>query len=306
METKPKLGLIGLGIMGRPMARNLMRAGYGLTVLDIDSSAVAALAAKGATAGRSPALVAASTDVLVTMLPDSPQVRQVYLGPNGAFAALRPGWLAIDMSSIAPSTARELAERASTAGAEILDAPVSGGDKGAIAGTLSIMVGGSDEGYERALPILQALGKTIVHVGGAGAGQVVKVCNQVVVAVVIEAVSEALVLGAKAGVDPSKIADVLQGGLAATRVLEMRRDNMLSGCFDPGFRIRLHLKDLKNALDLARETNVALPGAALVEQLMRAAAAAGHEDYDHSGLITVLEAMAGFSVAEMAAGRPDR
>jgi 2-hydroxy-3-oxopropionate reductase len=306
METKPKLGLIGLGIMGRPMARNLMRAGYGLTVLDIDSSAVAALAAEGATAGQSPAQVAATTDVLVTMLPDSPQVREVYLGLSGAFEALRPGWLAIDMSSIAPSTARELAERASTAGAEILDAPVSGGDKGAIAGTLSIMVGGSDEGYERALPILQALGKTIVHVGGAGAGQVVKVCNQVVVAVVIEAISEALVLGAKAGVDPSKIADVLQGGLAATRVLEMRRDNMLSGSFDPGFRIRLHLKDLKNALELARETNVPLPGAALVDQLMRAAAAAGHEDYDHSGLITVLEEMAGFSVAEMAAGRPDR
>jgi len=304
--NKPTLGLIGLGIMGRPIARNLIKAGYELTVLDIDPSAVAVLTAEGATAGQSPAQVAASTDVLITMLPDSPQVREVYLGPRGAFEAMRAGWLAIDMSSIAPSTARELAERASAAGAEMLDAPVSGGDKGAIAGTLSIMVGGSAEGYERALPILLTLGKTIVHVGVAGAGQVVKVCNQVVVAVVIEAVSEALVLGARAGVDPSLIADVLQGGRAATRVLEMRRDNMLSGSFDPGFRIRLHLKDLKNALELARETNVALPAAAQVDQLMRVAVAAGHGDYDHSGLITVLEEMAGFTVVEMAGGRPGR
>jgi 2-hydroxy-3-oxopropionate reductase len=298
MDNKPSLGLIGLGIMGQPMARNLLKAGYRLTVNDIDKPAVAALVADGAVAETTPAHVAASTDILITMLPDSPQVREVYLGPGGAFEALRPGWLAIDMSSIAPSTARELAERASAAGAEMLDAPVSGGDKGAIAGTLSIMVGGDEEAYQRALPILQALGKTIVHVGPAGSGQVVKVCNQVVVAVVIEAVSEALVLGAKAGVDPARIADVLQGGLAATKVLEMRRDNMLSGQFDPGFRIRLHLKDLKNALELARETNVALPAAAQVEQLMRAMAAAGRADYDHSGLITLLEDLAVFRVAD--------
>ena len=301
MDNEPSLGLIGLGIMGRPMARNLLKAGYRLTVLDIDAAAVAALTAEGARAGTTPAQVAASTDVLITMLPDSPEVREVYLGPDGAFEALRPGWLAIDMSSIAPSTARELAERASAAGAEMLDAPVSGGDRGAIAGTLSIMVGGSAAAYERALPILQALGKTIVHCGAAGAGQVVKVCNQVVVAVEIEAVSEALVLGAKAGVDPQRIADVLQGGLASTRVLEMRRDNFMSGRFDPGFRIRLHLKDLRNALELARETNVALPAAAQVEQLMRAAAAAGRADYDHSGLITLLEDLAGFRLTDFRA-----
>jgi len=301
METKPTLGLIGLGIMGRPMARNLLRAGYGLTVHDVNRAAVDELAAEGAVAGTSPRGVAASVDVLISMLPDSPQVREVYAGPDGAFEALRPGWLAIDMSSIAPSTARELAERAAAGGAEMLDAPVSGGDKGAIAGTLSIMVGGSEAGFERAKPILAAMGKTIVHVGPAGAGQVVKVCNQVVVAVVIEAVAEALVLGAKAGVDPAKIADVLQGGLAATKVLEMRRENMLTGRFDPGFRVRLHRKDLKNALELAGETNVALPAAALVEQLMRAMAAAGRADYDHSGLITLLEDLAAFPVAEAAA-----
>lgn len=302
METKPSLGLIGLGIMGRPMGRNLMRAGYGLMVHDMDRSAVDALVAEGATAGTTPSQVAVATDVLITMLPDSPQVREVYLGPDGAFEALRPGWLAIDMSSIAPSTARDLAVRATAGGAEMLDAPVSGGDKGAIAGTLSIMVGGTDAAFDRALPILSALGKTIVHVGPAGAGQVVKVCNQVVVAVVIEAVAEALVLGAKAGVDPGRIADVLQGGLAATKVLEMRRDNMLSGRFDPGFRIRLHLKDLKNALELASETNVALPAAAQVEQLMRAMVAAGRADYDHSGLVTILEDLAAFRLTDAAAG----
>ena len=305
MDSKPTIGLIGLGIMGRPMARNLIKAGYGLTVHDIDRKSVEALSEDGAKAGSSAAQVAASTDVLITMVPDSPQVREVYLGTDGAFEALRPGWLAIDMSSIAPSTSRELAAKAAAAGAEILDAPVSGGDKGAIAGTLSIMVGGTQAGFDRALPILQAMGKTIVHCGPAGAGQVVKVCNQVVVAVVIEAVSEALVLGAKAGVDPARIADVLQGGLAATKVLEMRRDNMLSGRFDPGFRIRLHLKDLKNALELAREIGVAIPAAAQVEQLMRATATAGRADYDHSSLITLLEDMSGFRVADFKAAAAD-
>ena len=301
MNANPNLGLIGLGIMGRPMARNLMKVGYALTVSDVNRAAVDELVAEGATAGGSPRQVAAAVDVLITMLPDSPQVREVYLGPNGAFEALRPGWLAIDMSSIAPSTARELADRAVAGGAEMLDAPVSGGDKGAIAGTLSIMVGGAETAFERALPLFQAVGRTIVHVGPAGAGQVVKVCNQVVVAVVIEAVSEALVLGAKAGVDPAKIADVLQGGLAATKVLELRRDNMLAGHFDPGFRVRLHLKDLKNALELAREIDVALPAAATVDQLMRVMAAAGRADFDHSGLITVVEGLANFRVSRGAA-----
>jgi len=301
MDTKPSLGLIGLGIMGRPMARNLLAAGYGLVVHDVNRAAVDELVAAGAVAGTSPRGVAEATDVLITMLPDSPQVREVYLGPDGAFEALRPGWLAIDMSSISPSTARELAALATAGGAEMLDAPVSGGDKGAIAGTLSIMVGGTEAAFERALPVLAAMGKTIVHVGPAGAGQVVKVCNQVVVAVVIEAVSEALVLGAKAGVDPARIADVLQGGLAATKVLEMRRDNMLTGRFDPGFRIRLHQKDLKNALELAGETSVALPAAALVEQLMRAMAARGRADYDHSGLVTLLEDLADFRLTDAAA-----
>ncbi len=298
MDAKPSLGLIGLGIMGRPMARNLLRAGYALTVHDVDRAAVDDLAAEGALPATSPRSVAEATEILITMLPDSPEVREVYAGVRGAFEALRPGWLAIDMSSISPATARELAAHAVAGGATMLDAPVSGGDKGAIAGTLSIMVGGDQTAFDRALPILSVLGKTIVHVGPAGAGQVVKVCNQVVVAIVIEAVAEALVLGAKAGVDPARIADVLQGGLAATKVLEMRRENMLTGHFDPGFRIRLHLKDLKNALELGREINVSLPAAAQVEQSMRALAAMGRADYDHSGLVTLVEDLAAFRLAD--------
>jgi 2-hydroxy-3-oxopropionate reductase len=297
-EQRPSIGFIGLGIMGQPMARNLLRAGYRVVVRDVVAAPVDALVAEGAESGGSPRDVAERTEILITMLPDSPEVEAVYAGVDGALEAARPGWLAIDMSSISPRVAREMEVRAAAAGAAMLDAPVSGGDKGAIAGTLSIMVGGSAADYERALPVLQALGKTIVHVGPSGAGQVAKVCNQVVVAVVIEAVSEALVLGAKAGVDPARIADVLQGGLAATKVLEMRRDNILGGRFDPGFRIRLHLKDLKNALDLAREAGVVLPATAEVEQLMQRARIAGRGEYDHSGLVTVLEDLAEVRVCD--------
>lgn len=296
-DRQPTIGFIGLGIMGRPMARNLLKAGYRIVVRDVVPAAVAEIVAAGATEAATPREVAASTDVLITMLPDSPDVEQVYLGPDGAFEALRPGWLAIDMSSIAPSTSTLLHERASAAGADTLDAPVSGGDKGAIAGTLSIMVGGSDEAFARGRPILEAMGKTIVHVGPDGAGQVVKAANQVVVALVIGAVSEGLLLAAKAGADPDRVVEVLQGGLASTRVLEMRRENMLNGSFEPGFRIRLHIKDLKNAMALAREAGVVLPLTALVEQEMQALRLAGRSELDHSSLITYLEDMAGFTVA---------
>jgi len=301
-ELRPSVGFIGLGIMGKPMARNLLRAGHAVVVLDVVPAPVAELVAEGATSGATPREVAAATDVLITMLPDSPEVEAVYLGPDGALAAARPGWLAIDMSSISPRVARELAARAEGAGAEMVDAPVSGGDKGAIAGTLSIMVGGSEAAFARAHPVLRALGTTIVHVGPSGAGQVAKVCNQVVVATVIEAVSEALVLGAKAGVDPARIVEVLQGGLASTRVLEMRGDNILGGRFDPGFRVRLHLKDLKNALELAREAGVVMPATVEVEQLMQRMRIAGRGDYDHSGLVTVLEDLAGIRVCDVVGG----
>ena len=297
-DSRPTIGFVGLGIMGRPMVRNLMKAGYAVTVHDVNRAAVDELAAEGAKVAGSAREAAASTDVFISMVPDSPDAEAVYAGPGGAFEAARAGWLAIDMSSISPRVARELAAKAAAAGATMLDAPVSGGDKGAIAGTLSIMVGGDAAAFDRALPILQAMGRTIVHVGDAGAGQVVKVCNQVVVALVIQAVSEGLVLGAKAGVDPARIVEVLQGGLASTRVLEMRQGNMLGGHFEPGFRIRLHLKDLANALALGREIGVALPATALVEQQMEALKVAGRVDLDHSGLITLVEDLAHYSVAK--------
>jgi 2-hydroxy-3-oxopropionate reductase len=296
-DGRPRIGFVGLGIMGRPMVRNLMKAGYEVTVHNRSRAAVDELVAEGAHVATSPRDVAAATDVFISMVPDSPDVEAVYAGPGGAFEAVRPGWLAIDMSSISPIVARELAAKAAAGGAQMLDAPVSGGDKGAIAGTLSIMVGGDAAAFQRALPILQAMGKTIVHVGDAGAGQVAKVANQVVVALVIEAVSEGLVLGAKAGVDPARIVEVLQGGLASTRVLEMRQANMLGGHFEPGFRVRLHLKDLANALALARQTGVVLPATALVEQQMEALKVAGRAELDHSSLITILEDAARYSVA---------
>jgi 2-hydroxy-3-oxopropionate reductase len=270
-------------------------------VHDVAVAAVDELVAHGASRGDEPCQVARACDVLITMLPDSADVEAVFLGDDGALGGARSGWLAIDMSSISPRVARELNARVQAAGAEMLDAPVSGGDKGAIAGTLSIMVGGSDSAFARALPILQVLGQTIVHVGPPGAGQVAKVCNQVLVAGVIEAVSEALVLGAKAGVDPARIVDVLQGGLAATKVLEMRSSNFLGGHFEPGFRVRLHLKDLRNALELAREAGVILPVTVEVEQLMQRMRVAERGDYDHSGLITVLEDLAGIRVCDAVA-----
>jgi 2-hydroxy-3-oxopropionate reductase len=302
----PSVGFIGLGVMGGPMARNLVRAGYPLIVFDTLETAIDPIVALGARRASGPREVALACDILITMLPDSADVESVFLGDDGAIHGARDGWLAIDMSSISPRVAREVAARVEAVGAEMLDAPVSGGDKGAIAGTLSIMVGGTDRAFERAQPILGALGKTIVHVGPTGAGQVVKICNQVVVAVVIEAVSEALVLGAKAGVDPAGIVMVLQGGLAQTRVLELRSPNLLSGRFDPGFRVRLHLKDLKNAIELAREAGVVLPATVEVEQLMQRMRIAGRGDYDHSGLVTVLEDLAGIRICDAAVAASSR
>ena len=296
-----KIGFIGLGIMGRPMAKNLLKAGFSLVVYDINSSAVEDLVKAGAQGVGSSKEVAGKTEIIMTMLPDSPEVKEAILGKGGVIEGVRTGSVVIDMSSINPLVSQEIAKILKAKGVEMLDAPVSGGEPMAIQGTLSIMVGGSDAGYARALPVLQTLGKTIVHCGLSGAGQVVKLANQVVVAIVIDAVSEALVLGSKAGVDPARIIEVLQGGLAATKVLEMRGPNFLSGTFDPGFRIRLHLKDLNNALMSGRENGVVLPLTAQVEQLMQAARVAGRGDFDHSSLITVLEDLAGFKVAD--AGR---
>jgi 2-hydroxy-3-oxopropionate reductase len=231
------------------------------------------------------------------MLPDSPDVRDVVFGENGLLEGIQAGGLLIDMSTIAPATAIEVNDALKAKGASALDAPVSGGDKGAIAGTLSIMIGGDEADVERAQPYFEAMGKTIVHVGAAGAGQVVKACNQVVVAINYAAVSEALVLGSKAGVDPNKLIQVLNGGLAASRVMEMRGPTMISHNFTPGFRVDLHRKDLAIALSTGRSQGVPLPVTSIISQLFDSLSVNGGGDLDHSALLTVFERLANTEVA---------
>ena len=290
------IGFIGLGIMGRPMAHNLLKAGFPLVVLSRHQEITDEFVAAGSTSGARPRDVAAACDVLITMLPGSPQVEDVLLGPGGIIEGARTGLIVIDMSTISPVVAKALASRLAERSISMLDAPVSGGDRGAIAGTLSIMVGGDQETFQRSMPVFQALGKTIVHVGESGAGQVVKACNQIVVALVIEAVSEALVLGSKAGVDPAKILQVLGGGLAANRVMELRGASMLAHDFTPGGRIRFHHKDLGIALEAGRTYGVSLPLAALVDQMFASLEIRGKGDLDHSALLTYLEDLAGYHV----------
>lgn len=297
-----RIGFIGLGIMGKPMARNLVKAGYELVVHNRSRGAVDELTAESdaITAASNPREVAEQVETVILMLPDSPDVSAVVFGDDGLLEAMGPGKLLIDMSTIAPATAIEVSRALAERGASALDAPVSGGDKGAIAGTLSIMVGGEAADFERARPIFEAVGKTIVHVGAAGAGQTVKACNQVVVAINYAAVSEALVLGAKAGVDPAKIIEVLNGGLAASRVMEMRGPTMVEHNFQPGFRVNLHRKDLGIALSTGKEHGVPLPVTALIGQLYDALAASGKGDLDHSALVTLFEQLANTTIGESA------
>jgi len=295
------IGFIGLGIMGRPMARNLIKAGFSLVVHSRSQGPVDELVgeAGGATlAAASPREVAERSRTVITILPDSPDVRDVVFGSDGLRQAMGAGHLLVDMSTIAPATAVEVSQALAERGARALDAPISGGDTGAIAGTLSIMVGGDAADVARAMPLFEAMGKTIVHVGAAGAGQIVKACNQIVVAIAYAGLSEALVLGSKAGVEPAKILQVLGGGLAASRVLEMRGPTMLERNFQPGFRVNLHRKDLAIALATAKEQGVPLAITAAVSQLFEAAAAAGHGDLDHSALLTVVEGLAGHEIGK--------
>ena len=292
------IGFIGLGIMGKPMAYNLMKAGYELVISNRNPVPANELAAEGATTVGSPQAVAELSDVVITMLPDSPHVRAVVTGENGVLAGAKAGTLVIDMSTISPVVTQEVAQAAHVRSVRILDAPVSGGDVGAQQGTLSIMVGGSTEDFAQAKPIFEVLGKTIVHVGGIGAGQVVKACNQIVVALTIEAVSEALVLGSKAGVDPAVILQVLSGGLAANRVMEVRGPNFLKHDFRPGFKIALHHKDLGIALAAGREYGVALPVTAIVDQMLQALKLRGQGDQDHSALLTLIEDWAQYQIGE--------
>jgi 2-hydroxy-3-oxopropionate reductase len=297
------IGFIGLGVMGAPMARNLLAAGQELVVHSRSPGPVEELVAAGAERASSPREVGERADVVILMLPDSPAVEAVALGEDGVLAGASEGDLLIDMSTIHPTVAVEVARAGAERGVGVLDAPVSGGDAGAREGTLSIMVGGEEAGVRRAQPLFEVLGGTIVHVGGHGAGQVVKACNQVVVAVSIAAVSEALVLGSKAGVDPGRILDVLGGGLAANKVMEVRRRNFLEHDFTPGFRIDLHHKDLGIALSTGRELGVPLPATAAVNEMLSALRAKGLGDRDHSALLTHVEELAQHSIGAPAPAR---
>lgn len=293
-----RIGFIGLGIMGKPMVKNLMEAGYELVLYNRTREKAVELAADGAAVAESPMEVAEQSDIVITMLPDSPEVREAVAGEGGVFEGIKEGSLVVDMSTIPPVVAEELAAAAGEKGVGMLDAPVSGGELGAEDGTLSIMVGGSEEDFERARPIFDTLGKTVVHVGEAGSGQVVKACNQIVVALVIEAVSEALVLGSKAGVDPAKVIEVLSGGLASNKVMEAKKSFLLEHDFDPGFRIDLHHKDLGIALAAGREYGVALPVTAIVSQMLEALKAKGSGDRDHSGILTLIEDLAQHKIGD--------
>jgi len=286
-----RIGFIGLGVMGQPMARNLLAAGADLIVHNRSRAAQDTLVAAGAAGAGSPAEVAAGADLIITMLADDQAVRSVAGG--GLLPAARPGTLLIDMSTVSPALSRELAAAATARGAAMLDAPVSGGDAGARDGTLSIMVGGDAADLHRARPVLEVLGGSIVHCGPAGAGQVVKACNQVLVAITIGGISEALVLGAKQGVDPAVILDVLSRGLAANRVMELRRGNFLKHTFTPGFRVDLHHKDLDIALASGGQANVPLPLTAETQQLFRQLRAAGRGSDDHTAILAAVEALAG-------------
>jgi 2-hydroxy-3-oxopropionate reductase len=290
--ANPTIGFIGLGIMGKPMARNLIKAGYPLVVHNRSRAAVDELSREGAQPAASSKEVAARSEVIITMLPDSPDVELVYTGENGIFAGAKAGMLLIDMSSISPVVARKLAGEAEKRGLDMIDAPVSGGEGGAIGATLSIMIGGKANAVERAMPIFQALGKNIVHVGDVGAGQVTKVANQMVVGTTIAIVSEALVLAAKAGVDPAKVRQALLGGFAQSKILEAHGQRMLERNFKPGFRIRLHEKDMKIALATGSEYGVPLMVTSQVAQMMTAMKSMGNGDLDHSGLVKFVEELA--------------
>jgi 2-hydroxy-3-oxopropionate reductase len=292
MENKKhQIGFIGLGIMGKPMVKNLIKAGYEPIVFNRRPAPVDELIGEGARRGTSAKNVAEQSDVVITMLPDTPDVESVVLGADGIVEGARPGLLLIDMSTISPVVTRQIASQVHAKNARMLDAPVSGGDKGAVSGTLSIMVGGEKADFEEAMPIFEAMGKTIVHCGDIGSGQIVKACNQVVVAIVIEAVSEALTLGSAAGVVPEVIVKVLSGGLAQTRVMDLRGPTMIRHDFEPGFKARLHLKDLKIILGTADKYGVKLPVTNIVEKMFTDLVERGGGDLDHSALLTVIEEM---------------
>jgi 2-hydroxy-3-oxopropionate reductase len=287
-----RVGFIGLGLMGKPMARNLMQAGYPLTVHNRSRGPVDELAAEGATPATSPEEVAAQVDVVITCLPDSPDVELVALGPDGIIAGGHPGLTLIDMSTIAPAVAVHIAGQLAERGIRWLDAPVSGGDIGAGQGTLSIMVGGDEVVFQDCLELFQAMGKNIVHVGGNGAGQVAKACNQIVVAGTMAAMGEALVLAAKAGADVERVVEAIRGGAARCWALEVRAPQILRRDLGPGFKARMQYKDLNIVLDAGKTYQVSLPVTGAVRELYTAMMAAGRGELDNSAIVTVLEDLA--------------
>nr|WP_306265494.1 2-hydroxy-3-oxopropionate reductase [Pararhizobium sp. IMCC3301] len=286
-----KIGFIGLGVMGRPMAGHLIATGHNVflhRVKEVSQDLVTA----GGIALDSAAAVAAASEVVVLMLPDTPDVEEVLFGDHGVASCLQDGALVIDMSSISPVATREFAARITAQGADWVDAPVSGGEAGAKNAALTIMAGGTEAAFARAKPILEVMGKRITHIGSAGDGQVAKVCNQVIVGLTIEAVAEGLFLAARAGADPARVREALTGGFADSAILKVHGERMIDEAFAPGFRIALHRKDLGLAIDAARALDVALPNTAMVHQLMGAAIGRGDGDLDHSALIRNLQVLA--------------
>jgi 2-hydroxy-3-oxopropionate reductase len=287
------IGFVGLGIMGGPMAANLLRAGFDVIGYDVQPASVDRIIAEGGKAAESVEHAVSGADVVITMLPNHPQVEDVAFGEGGVLESAAPGTLYLDMSTIRPQTSRRIAAEGGQRGLRVLDAPVSGGERGAIDGVLSIMVGGAAADFAAAAPVLEPLGKTIVHVGPSGAGQTVKAANQLVVGGTYALVAEAIVLLEASGVDAGSGLDVLAGGLAGSRILELKRESMVAREFAPGFRIDLHHKDMGIVLDAAREADVALPVGGLVAQLVAAARAQGYGSLDHSALLKVAEGVSG-------------
>jgi 2-hydroxy-3-oxopropionate reductase len=290
------IGFIGLGIMGKPMARNLLKAGHNLLVYDINPKPVAELVEAGAKAAPGSAAVAAASEIVITMLPNSPDVKAAVLGPGGVLEGAKAGLLLIDMSSIAPLAAQEVAAACEHKGVKMLDAPVSGGEPKAIDGTLSIMVGGDKAVFDSVVDVLKGMGKSVVHVGPVGAGNTTKLANQIVVGLNIIAMSEALVLAAKAGVDPKAVYQAIRGGLAGSTVLDAKAPLVFDRKFNPGFRIELHLKDLLNALDTAHATGTPTPFTAMAAEVMSAMKSAGKGGLDHGGLVQYFENLASAEV----------
>ena len=295
-NRKLQIGFIGLGIMGKPMAQNLIKAGYDLTVYDVVPEKLAVVVQAGAHAAASSRDVAAKSEIVITMLPNSPDVKEAVLGAGGVLEGAKRGTILIDMSSIAPLASREIATKAKEKGVVMLDAPVSGGEPKAIEGTLAIMVGGPQETFEKVKDILSVMGASVTHVGDIGSGNITKLANQIIVALNIAAMSEAMVLATKAGVDPEKVFEAIKGGLAGSAVLNAKMPLVLKGNFKPGFRILLHIKDLANALDTAHELGVPMPLSSVVMELMQALKVDGKGGDDHGGIVQFYERLANVHV----------